>query len=872
MTPERWQQVKGLLAVALEMEADRRPQYLDEVCADDPALRLELEHLIEADQDAGSDFLSDVSKAKEGTQIGQRVGPYQIVEQIGVGGMGEVYRAFRADDQYRQQVAIKLLRAGQDSRFLVQRFRNERQVLASLEHPNIAHLLDGGTIPGGAPYFVMELVEGLPITEYCDRHTLPTYPRLELFLQVCSAVQYADQRLIIHRDLKPSNILVTAEGIPKLLDFGIAKILDPAAGDVVEPTMSMFRLLTPAYSSPEQIRGQTITTASDVYSLGVLLYEILTGHRPYPVSGRQPHEVAQAVCEVEPDKPSTVVRKTEKVEIGAIEVEVTPNSVSAVRDGTPQRLKKRLEGDLDNIVLMALRKEPPRRYASVEQFAADIRRHLSDLPVTAAKDTIPYRTSKFIRRYKTAVAAAAIVAVALIAGMVATLHEAHIARAERARAERRFNDVRRLADSMLFEVHDSIRDLPGATPARKLLVMRALEYLDRLARESSGDLSLQRELAAAYERVGDVQGNIDGPNLGDSAGAMESYRKALAIRESLAAAAGENSGPSQEELANDYERVGIALEGTGNYAAALDEFQKTLPFRERLAAARPGPESEERLAGAYFQIAYCESDLGRDQSALENYQKSATLREAITGDTPAHNAYVRMRLAGSYGYMSGIWFGKNDFARAIALEGKARDILQKLMDQDPSNARYQHYFNESSYWLAFYRQSSGDSEGALRTYRKVCADLDSFVAADPREAGAKADLARCERSLGVLLVAKGDTAHGVEDLRRALTIFNELSRIDRAHNLEKLEQVAGTFSDMADALSRAASLPRMTAAVRMARWQEARSAYLKSQETWDRIRQQVPTEPLGDGPQTVSRGISKCDAEIAKLNGPSPPR
>ena len=439
MTSERWQKIKAVLEDALEREAPERTAFLDAACQGDDELRGEVEALLASEAEAG-DFietpifrlrLSDTAPLAEG----QRVGAYRIVREIGRGGMGSVYLAERADEAYRQKVALKVLRRGMDTDEIVRRFRSERQILANLKHENIAMLLDGGAVEDGRPFLVMEHVEGRPLDEYCDARKLSTRERLELFRKVCSAVHLAHQNLVVHRDLKPGNILVTADGVPKLLDFGIAKIVDPDQQSTL--TRADLRPMTPEYASPEQVRGDAITTASDIYSLGVLLYHLLTGHSPYRPATRDPMSLAKAICETEPPRPSSVINKIEEVKRpdGSAR-QVTPESVSQVRDGDAGALRRHLAGDLDTIVLKAMQKDPQRRYASVDQLSNDIARHLDGLPVIAQKDTLRYRMGKFVGRHKVGVSLAAVLALLIVgAGITVTLLWQRAVR-EQARAER----------------------------------------------------------------------------------------------------------------------------------------------------------------------------------------------------------------------------------------------------------------------------------------------------------------------------------------------------------------------------------------------------------------------------------------------------
>jgi serine/threonine protein kinase/Tol biopolymer transport system component len=451
MTPERWHQVKDLLATVIRLPAEDRSKYMAEVCGSDSALRAELESLLAAHEiaengvtgkflekpalgylvkapiaeesagfHAGSEFLSTATSSEtEDPMAGRRLGAYKLVKQIGQGGMAAVFLAVRADDEYQKEVAIKLVQPRSDSHDLLNRFRNERQTLAGLDHPNIVKLLDGGSTPEGLPFLVMDYVEGSAVDDYCDRLKLHIDERLALFSKICEAVQYAHQKGVIHRDLKPSNILVTADGTPKLLDFGIAKVLEPTAGMPLV-TQTGTRCMTPAYASPEQVRGKAVTPTTDIYSLGVVLYELLTGHRPYRLKEHTPAEIERAICEQEPETPSTAVSRVEsETSSDGSPAIKTPELVSQTREGQPEKLRRRLRGDLDNILLKALCKEPERRYGSVQEFAQEIDRHLSHLPVAARRSSLAYRASKFVRRHKsevsTVVVTTAIVAIAILA-------------------------------------------------------------------------------------------------------------------------------------------------------------------------------------------------------------------------------------------------------------------------------------------------------------------------------------------------------------------------------------------------------------------------------------------------------------------------
>lgn len=419
MSTGRWERLNELFHAATGLAPEERAAFLSRACGDDAELLREVERLVAADAQAG-EFIeapalasaSWLDEAEEGTPPDRAFGPYRVIREIARGGMGTVYLAERADGQYERRVALKLIKRGMDLELVLRRFRAERQILASLEHPNIARLLDGGTTDDDRPYFVMEYIEGEPIDAYADARHLSVPERLRLFLQVCDAVAYAHGRRVVHRDIKPANILVTPEGVPKLLDFGIAKVLE-AGSEEATSSVTGFRLLTPEYASPEQVDGRSATPASDIYSLGVVLYELLTGRSPYGATGRDPFAVAAAVRVTDPERPSAAVRRSRaELSAPAVPADTRRNGARARVGPVVPAVRQQLRGDLDAIVLTALRKEPERRYPSVERLAEDIRRHLEARPVSARPDTLAYRARKFERRNRAAVAAAGVTALA----------------------------------------------------------------------------------------------------------------------------------------------------------------------------------------------------------------------------------------------------------------------------------------------------------------------------------------------------------------------------------------------------------------------------------------------------------------------------
>jgi serine/threonine protein kinase len=806
----RWRRLEELFAAGFELEAARREEWLLELPPEDETLLPELRGLLLAG-DQGGDFLEaavaqaehQLGLAPEAELAGRRVGAYRLVRLLGRGGMGAVYEAERADDAFRQRVAIKLIPSALATAEARHRFAAERQTLAGLEHPHIARLLDGGETEDGLPYLVMEYVDGEPIDAYCETRGLDLGHRLELFCAVCAAVAHAHRNLVVHRDLKPPNILVTGGGDVKLLDFGIAKLLPGAGGAGEHPTLLQTRAgrpyLTPLFASPEQLRGETITTATDIYALGLLLFRLLTGQHPYRFSSSRPGEIERVVCEQPTPRPSAAV----KGDCAGL---------------APPALRRRLRGDLDNIVLMALRKEPARRYASVEQLAEDVRRHVEQRPVRARPDTLGYRAGKFVRRHRVSLAAAALVLASLVAGLLATMGQARI-------AERRFGEVRSLANALLFEVHDAIAPLPGSTPARQLLVRKGLEYLDRLAAEASGDPALQMELAAAYQRVGDVQGNPSQPNLGDVAGALAAYEKAHALLGRLLARSPTNAA-ARAELARCERRIADGLNYVGKTAAARRRYERAVALGTRLAAEAPGSTrlalelAESRialgdlrswngdLAGGRAEFAAARAILTRLRAGVPAVGAApAPMAPAPTGTAPAATAstsaalrpVIERELATTDTRTGDALCWEDRCREAVAWHGRAIASLEALARAEPNDAATLHDLLTAYLKLGEAMEGVGDAGGRLAAGEKTLAVAERIVAADPRNVRAQRTLAVSHDKLGDALGAQRRFLAAQEHYGIALALQRGLAERDPA-NLEHRRDVANTYNRIGEAL------------------------------------------------------------------------
>ena len=785
MTRDEWQRVKQVAAGALDVEPSDRSAYVVAACSGDVDLEREVASLLASAESADQLFEGPLSlpaaavsalddaTAAAALGAGARIAQYRLVREIGRGGMGRVFLAERADDEYHQQVALKI--ANVRSTEILRWFRDERQILATLDHPNIARLMDGGTTGDGVPYLVMEFVEGVPIDEYCATHGLGIEERLRLFRQVCAAVDFAHRHLVVHRDLKPRNILV-ARGGAKVLDFGIAKLLGrdatgtgpPRAGSNTGPGM-----LTPEYASPEQLRGEPVTTATDVYALGVLLYRLLANASPYRLQSDAAHELAAAILEQDPAPPSALA--------------------------TARPLRRELKGDLDTITLMALRKLPGERYGSAALLSEDIGRHLRRLPIAARRDAMAYRARRFLARHKIAAAAALLIVASLAGGWMATASQARETERQRARAQRHFDDVRRLASSLIFEVHDGIENVPGTMPTRQLLVKRAVEYFDSLAAEEQDNAGLQRELAVAYDRLGNVLGRPYSANLGETTAAFESYRKALDIRRRLAGQAPADRR-SQLDLWSSYNNVGGLLRETGDTPGALRLHEQAKATVDALLRAAPDDPELLRIAAqtsSTLSVSYAQR--GRITDGLAAARASLAFDERLLAHDP-QSLPLRQDLASVHGRIGMFLMKLGDHDAALPHFQQGYDLAVTLLEADPANVTFQRRLSNGHSHFAHLYARQDDHVAAWRHQQAALALRQRLVDQNPTDRQASTDLMVSELETGDVLARRGDFAAAVDMYRRAIARGESLVAADARYVYYRLT-LASSLTRLARALT-----------------------------------------------------------------------
>ncbi len=820
MSVKNWHQISEILMDCLEVESAERDKYLANLDISQEILT-EIESYLATENEVDNllnlsavDFSNGFFNEDdlESAVAGQQFGAYKVIGELGHGGMGAVYLATRTDGKFEQQVALKLLKREMNTAAIRRRFEQERNILASLEHPNIARLLNAGTTDDRIPYIAMEYVEGLAIDDYCNQHKLNLNERLDLFREVCSAVDFAHRNLIVHRDLKPSNILVTKDGSTKLLDFGISKILSEEIEIADSATITKLGVMTPSYASPEQIQSKSVTTATDIYSLGVILYELLCGHRPFETKEQDLKEIYKAIIEDNPPLPSSMVREVTKQfkEITEAKTAIQPNEEPKSFLENPSAENKKsdtkanrtlltksqtinlssssIRGDLDNIVLKALRKEPERRYSSAENFAEDIKRHLKGLPVNARPNTFSYRAEKFVSRNKASVFAGGLIILAIFGGIIATLWQARVAQAERAKAERRFNDVRTLANSFLIDLAPKIEKLPGSTPAREELISLALKYLDSLSKEAGDDLQLQRELAAAYEKVGDLQGNQMSSNLGDSKSTAKSYEKAFSIRQKLYDQ-NPNDLTAMGDMASSFAKMSEIRMQVGTTEEVKDYFEKSLELRKKIAERNPNDfEARKNLAIALRGKGLMLYTDAKYKEAVKQYDIAKSAYEKLLQEQP-ENSQIAENLAYMYVDYGEAYGWDNNLEEAEIALKKGVDMLTPLVEKEPNNQNLKR-----SLMLAYSKKAAStieteDYEKAINEYGKAVEIAENNLKVDPQNYRAKWDVVVMKKSLADALGYAGKNAESLYILKTILKKAQEISKGD-PNNPKNLYEIA----------------------------------------------------------------------------------
>jgi tetratricopeptide (TPR) repeat protein len=829
MPSPTWEQIENLFLSAVDLPLEQQAAFLDDACHGDRELLLEVESLLDSDRKSGEKItraVEDEAQSLFGLSpiVGSRLGSWRVVREIGRGGMGAVYLATRDDDQFHKNVAIKLVKLGMDTAEVQRRFEHERQILAGLDHPYIARLIDAGTAPDGRSYFVMEYVVGQTIDIYCRDHALSFADRCRLFLKVCAAVSHAHRNLVVHRDLKPGNIFVDTDGTPKLLDFGVAKLLAPDADPQLTVTGMHARLITPQYASPEQVMGRPVNTSTDVYSLGAVLYELLTGGCAQHLDSTSPEELERVICLQEVPAPSTA------------------------SPGLPH--------DLDNIVMMAMRKDPARRYQSVDQFAEDVRRYLDGRPVLARKDSLAYRAGKFARRNRLVIAAASLVLLSLVGGIF-------IANSQARRAERRLHEMVDLANRSLFDVHSAIERLPGAMDARREIVKTTIAYLENLSKDAGQDDDLRLSMATAYWRLGDIQGYADKPNLGDLKGALASFQKSAELLQPLRAKRPKDPVVVMQ-VVDTYQHMARVLELMGDVPAVDRAFENALPEAKLIATLKPDDVDSNEVLGVFLndlaiaiqyadpkranQYARQHLDLipallkkfpasddiadeaavahatmssllhraGDREQALQEALASAAIREGVSARHP-NDVFRRRLLMIAYGHV-GDQYGSppivhpGDLERSKVYFEKCVSIARGIVQTDPQDRTARYDLANSLLRWGNAAVPGADLAPSLAALRESVAILESLAQENPQATRYRAPLALAYQYAGMCLRDMGRFDEAIAELRRSVALadtlmaahpgdINYLARIVRGERL--IAEVLVGSHDPASALAHA---------------------------------------------------------------------
>ncbi len=732
-----FRRVKEIFNAALDLESSDRQAFVDNACGSDEVLRGRVWDLLAADEATGNPLDETVAglgaRLLTASAAGQRIGPHRLLREIGRGGMGTIYLAVRDDGEYREEVAIKLIRNGLDNDGIVRRFRQERQILANLHHPNIARVLDGGLTELGLPYFVMEYIDGQPIDQYCDSHRLSTAQRLDLFLSVCGAVQAAHGRLVVHCDLKPSNILVTKDGIPKLLDFGIARLLDTGDTSGSTTLTASGRMMTPEYASPEQVRGETLSTASDVYSLGGVLYRLLTGRRPYRIETSSRYEIERAVCEQKPEKLSVAIVRSRDEDSDSLE------TLSKMSCTTPERLRRQLSGDLDNIALKALSKQPEQRYASADQLAEDLRRHQRGLPVLARQPTFRYRTTKFIRRHWVGVSATMLIAASLLGGIAATSHQAQVARSREVTAEETLQFLLEL-----FESNDPYAAEFGTLTLRDVFENGAELITDELRSEPLARARVMDTLGEIYRKLG----------LFDQSRPL--LEEALATRRRLLRGA-----RADEEVSASLQHLGMLHLNRGRLEKAEMALVEALELRKK-RLGEMSLETSDSLNG----LGLVRQEQGRLAEASAFFRRALTVRRRLLGDD-------HLKATASLNNLAGVLRLEGELEEAEALYREVLAVRRHSLDE--KHPRLATTLNN----LARVLRERGEFAEAETLYLEALRIHETLGRLDR--------VATILNNLGRLRERMGDAEQAEVLLARSVEVFHQVPGIDEARIAFTLE-------------------------------------------------------------------------------------